>query len=57
MVNDGIGITRINGFVSKESIATYTELYTLNNRKKKLPLDMIVVATFEGVYFKYTGIR
>ena len=47
-VQDGIGITQINGIISKESLATLTELYAFNNRRKKLPLDIIIVVIYEG---------
>ena len=57
MVNDGIGITKINGVVSKESIVTYSKIYTLNNRKKSLPLDKLEIAVYEGIYYKISGIK
>ena len=53
----GNGITRINGIVPQESITYHTEIYTLNNRRKRLPLDQIEIAIYEGIYLKYTGIQ
>ena len=50
------GINRVNGLIPKESITEYTNIYTQNNRKQVLPLDETVIAIFEGINFKYTGI-
>ena len=50
------GITKVNGLISKESIAENSAIYTKSNRRQDLPLNEIEVALYTGLKFKYTGI-